>query len=1006
MTGQAAVERGRSVRLRPAAAGVIGRDRELAELTRALASSPTVVLVEGEAGIGKSRLLREYLASPAGRGHTALVACCPPFRQPHTLGPVTDALRQAAGGVAGLPLTNLAGALRPLFPEWARELPSAPEPAEDATAARHRLFRALDELIGCLNVAVLIVEDAHWADEATLEFLIYLASGEPRHLNLVLTYRPEDMSDGSLLTRLSGLLAGSGGQRLALSPLSVADTGALMSSMLAGDQVSAELAAFVHERTEGVPLAVEEFVRLLADRSDLARRDDGWVRRSLAKVVVPPTLRDAVLERAGRLSAPAQAVLRAAAVLASQADEALLTAVSTLPPGQARAGLTGALQSGLLVEDAHGLMSFRHALAGQAVYEAMTGPDRRELHLRAGTALERRPRVPEAALARHFRAAAENSRWYGHAERAAELAISSGDEATALILAADLITNAAPPDRWRAVALLDKITFASVIEPACYRDLERSLRTLLDDGAGGPSEAAAVRLHLARLLGHMEEYEAASAELRRALPHLRGDPARAARVMSMLGWPLDATTPASTHLRWVRRALQLALPLRPADRVPVLPLAATALLVLGEQEGWSAAAQFTDEAAGIRDTRELTHSHLNFGDLAMTWGRYAEARAHLDQALALAETHHYQRYREITLVTRAHLDWFTGTWAGLAERVGYLRDDLRMGVGNLEAALVTGLVHAAAGAAGRAEDRLGYVLAEQLRRGPSYFAMEPAAAMARLLLADGRIGPALDVTTELSAIIAAKRIWIWATDMAPARVEALIADHRTDEAAGLVTAFSRGLRGRDAPAPRAAVILCRAMLAEARGQHGYAASLFGRTAAAWRSLPRPYDALLAQERQAGCWRAAGDRDASATVLTGVFDGLSRLGAAGDAARVARTLRADAITVTREARGGRHGYGNRLSPRELDVARVLVTGGTNREIAKQLFLSPKTVARHLDSAMRKLGVCSRTALAVRLVEDGMITGDHHAHPNGSARAARPSARPLTGPPPRAGTRSRS
>ena len=120
MTGQAAVERGRSARLRPATApGFIGRERELAELTQTLASSPTVVLVEGEAGIGKSRLLREYLSSPAARGDPALVACCPPFRQPQTLGPVTDALRQATDGVAGLPLTDLAGALRPLFPEWA-----------------------------------------------------------------------------------------------------------------------------------------------------------------------------------------------------------------------------------------------------------------------------------------------------------------------------------------------------------------------------------------------------------------------------------------------------------------------------------------------------------------------------------------------------------------------------------------------------------------------------------------------------------------------------------------------------------------------------------------------------------------------------------------------------------------------------------------------------------------------------------------------------------------------
>src|SRR2546427_702888 len=83
----------------------------------------------------------------------------------------------------------------------------APERAEDATAARHRLFRALAELIGCLEAVLVIVEDAHWADEATLEFLLYLSSHEDRSPGLVVTYRPEDVPAGSLLPRLSRLAA-------------------------------------------------------------------------------------------------------------------------------------------------------------------------------------------------------------------------------------------------------------------------------------------------------------------------------------------------------------------------------------------------------------------------------------------------------------------------------------------------------------------------------------------------------------------------------------------------------------------------------------------------------------------------------------------------------------------------------------------------------------------------------------------------------------------------------
>jgi predicted ATPase len=104
---------------------LVGRDDELAAVTRTLAGGAAVVLIEGEAGIGKSRLLAECLADClAVVGGQILVADCPPFRQPQTLGPVVDAVRKAADSISGLTLSPLAGALRPLFPEWA--LPAGP----------------------------------------------------------------------------------------------------------------------------------------------------------------------------------------------------------------------------------------------------------------------------------------------------------------------------------------------------------------------------------------------------------------------------------------------------------------------------------------------------------------------------------------------------------------------------------------------------------------------------------------------------------------------------------------------------------------------------------------------------------------------------------------------------------------------------------------------------------------------------------------------------------------
>jgi predicted ATPase len=339
------------------APGFVGRSRELAALTGALAGSPAVVLIEGEAGIGKSRLVREYLASPGGRARTVLLVTCPPFRQPHTLGPVAAAIRQAASdGARGLGLSGLAGALRPLFPEWSGDLPPVPEPAEDASAARHRVFAALAELLGRLGVSLLVVEDAHWADEASLEFLLYLAAG-PRQLGLAVTCRPEDVPAGSLLLRLARMAAGSDGLRLALGPLDVAGTARLVSSMLAGEHVSDNFVTLLHERSEGVPLAVEESLRLLADRGDLTRHGGQWLRLPLEEIAVPPTVRDAVLERAGRLRPDAQAVLHAAAVLTDPASETILTTVTGLPPGRVLAGLCEVLGSGLLAEDGRGLVT-------------------------------------------------------------------------------------------------------------------------------------------------------------------------------------------------------------------------------------------------------------------------------------------------------------------------------------------------------------------------------------------------------------------------------------------------------------------------------------------------------------------------------------------------------------------------------------------------------------------------------------------------------------------------
>jgi DNA-binding CsgD family transcriptional regulator/tetratricopeptide (TPR) repeat protein len=945
-----------------------------------------VVLVEGELGIGKSRLVSEYLATKAGRAARAMVVCCPPFRQPQTLGPLADAVRAAVADISELGLSALAGALRPLFPEWAPGLPAAPEPAEDPTAARHRLFRALAELLESLETGLLVVEDAHWADEATLEFLIFLASRPPGGTpapGLLLTIRPEDVPAGSLLPRLARLATGGRGLRLALGPLSEAGTAGLVRSMLGTEQVSPGFTAFLHEQAGGVPLAVEESVRLLAARADLTRRDGRWVRRRLPRLAVPPTIRDSVQERSARLTSDAQQVLSAAAVLAEPAREEMVAVVAGLDPDRARSGISEALGGALLAEDERGLVSYRHALGCRAVYEAIPGPARRLLHQRAGEALTQLP-APAAILARHFREAGNMQQWLHHAEQAADLALSVGDQATSATLLASLVTGAglAPGEIAR---LMDKIVLLALPDESQLTDLATAANRALGTASLTPGEEAGLRFQLGRLLTTMNEADASRAELQRAVRVLPPGSLQAVRAMMLLGWPQGTTCSAREHLRWLQRADVSARDIPPLERLRLAIDRATALLLLGEEAGWEQVAEIPWQPRTAGESLQVTRAHGNFAEAAMLWGRYADARRSLGHAAGLAERHQYVHLQESIAAALVHLEWLTGDWPGLAERAAALADDEGLRApARFEGVLVSGLFSAADGNRDRAASLLERFIAEVRRRGDVQYLMEPSAALARMYLAAGEVTEALRVTDEPVELAVRKGTWLWAADIVPVRVAALAGAGLADDAASLAEAFGRGVRGRAAQALQASLTLCRAIMAESRNEHGSAAALFGRAATAWQALPRPYDGLLASESRARSLLAEGQRESGLQLLSEAADGLRRLGATGDATRAAGTLAelgadvrahatpgAPGTDSRRRPARGRPTYGNRLSPREREVVRLVAEGQTNREIADTLVLSRQTVEGHLHSAMRKLRVSSRTALAVTAVEARII-----------------------------------
>jgi len=962
----------------------IGREDELSALLDAFENGPALVVIEGEAGIGKTRLIREAVASMNGRsgrnGRNALIATCPPLPEPFTLGAVVDGIRRLRPRLdTGLELTPLAGALRPLFPDWADRLPPPLEGLDDPKETRHRTLSALTELVGQLGTDVLIVEDAHWADTATLEWLLTLTATGRSDLSIVVSFRPDEVPNGSLLPRLTSRVPSDVTLvRLGLGPLDLAGTRGLVTSMFDTSEVSAEFVSFLHRHTDGIPLAVEECVLLLRDREDIVYRDGTWIRRVLTELQVPATVRDSVLERVERLDDGARRVLEAAAVLDAPSDEGLLTVVAGLEPEAGRKGLAAALRSGLLRESAPGAYAYRHSLDCVAVCEAIPASDRRHLHGRAAASLRLTRPEPVARLFRHCREAGDVEGWCRYGEASADVALESGDDRAAVVTLLGLLTaeSLATADRSR---LVRKMGGAAVFGARDVSDLVRSVleavRGVLSYDDLPRPERGEIKLLLGRLLRDIGQEPAAFEEIEDGVGDLLDRPDLAAPAMSVLAMPMVPHWPAARHRAWLDRATALLPRIESSsDRLRVTTNRATALLLLGEEAGWQAADEIQATAAGASasERRLLARFLFNVGQIAINWGHYGQARARLTAAAELGESTGYRLLLSTVRVPFAYLDWCTGEWARLGATVAD-RDT------NLYSSRLARQIHAvlalAVGDRGAARRDLRKVVDELAEDG----LCEPeaglsAAALARSHVADADWDEALAVTGRVVELIERKGVWLWATDILPPHLDALVGSGRLDRAGQLLRAYADGIDGRDAPAAVAALALGRGIVAEGRGEPERAAGLFGEAASAWAALPRPYDEMLTWERRGRCLLGLGDTDGAdrALALLGtVQERLWALGARTDADRVALLLREHGVEVARAWRRGPRGYGPRLSPRERQVVALVAQGMTNRGVAKALFVSPKTVSTQLSSAMRKLGVSSRAAVVRVAVETGVL-----------------------------------
>ena len=432
------------------AVGYVGREGEreaLRDLFQRVASGERQIgLISGEAGIGKTRLATFASVEAHREGAVVLYGRCEdglavPF------GPWVDALRHwvlAAGDDAIRDhVTAHGGELRRLLPELLRRLPDAPAPTDsDPETERYLLFgavRGLLEQVAGEQPLVVVLDDLHWADKASLLLLRHLAAQGTLAGTLILaTYRSSELDRSHPLAGvLADLRRADAVARIDLSGLDDAEVLELMQGV-AGHELDASgvaLAGEIVRETDGNPFFVTELLRHLRESGEIVHDERGrWhLAKSLAELGLPDSVREVVGRRIDRLDPDAVGVLRAAAVIGQEFDLDLLAQVTERSEDALLDLLEAAVEASVVAEagERAGRFSFAHALVSHTLYDGLTRARRARMHRRVGEALERLhgsdPDDHIAELAHHWGLAAEATdpgKAIEYARRAGERALA------------------------------------------------------------------------------------------------------------------------------------------------------------------------------------------------------------------------------------------------------------------------------------------------------------------------------------------------------------------------------------------------------------------------------------------------------------------------------------------------------------------------------------------------------------------------------------------------------
>jgi DNA-binding CsgD family transcriptional regulator len=993
---------------------LIGRKPELTNLhaliDRAKSGKGQVVLFSGEAGIGKSRLVAEAKTYATAQGFLLLQGQCFPTDRSCPYAPLLDLLRShfatSSREHVVAEMGSLASALSPLLPDLLPLLSDLPPlPALEPEHEKRRLFAALAQLFlrpTTTHPALLIVEDLHWSDETSLEFLHYLARRcADRSLLVLLTYRSDEVhpSLGHFLAQLDRERLA---QEFALAPLTQSEVSAMLHAIFALRRsvftvpplAQGDLLDAMYALTEGNPFFIEELLKSLIEAGDIVYEQGRWQRKPLSELHIPRSIQDTVQQRTGHLSAGARQVLNLAAVAGRHFDFALLQELTQQNEAQLLRLIKELIAAQLVVEESAEQFAFRHALTRQAVYTELLARERKALHRTIAETIESlyasKLEAHLADLGTHF---SEAGAW----EKALEYSQRAGEQAQALYA-----SQAAIEHFTRALDAASQLSLTPAA--SLYRARGLAYETLGDfDHARIDHETALQLAHLAgdRLgewqalidLGFLwagRNYAQAGDYYQQALALARtlDDPATLAHSLNRLGnWHLNVEQPHEAlrcHQEalatfqalsdWRGKAATLDLlgmaSFLSCDLIQGTTYCQQAIVLLRElddRQRLISSLVTLMMCGGVYETGTVVPSAVGFAD-SLHFGEQAlkiageigqrsdEAHTLIQMAMCLGPRGEYAHALEVAQRGLAiaeeieHRQWITAGHRAL----GALYLDLL--------------------ALSEAQQHLEQALALAQEVGSWNWIRIISGFLAPVYLlqhdqasADSILTAALEPDAAMQTL-GQRLVWVARADMALARGDPGLALDITE---GLIASAANLSNERIIPhlwKLRAEVLAVLGRVAEAEGElraAQEAAHAQGLRPLLWRiSLTQGKLAHAQRRYEEADRRFAEALEMLEDLASSLPDETLQQHFLQHAhALFPRTRQPSPHRLTKKTFEG-------LTQRERAVAALIARGKSNREIADELVVAPRTIETHVHSILSKLGFTSRAQIAVWAAEKGL------------------------------------